>query len=630
MKTISFSVMLFYLIFSASFAQHDESVSIFDKTFSTSIFAYEETHQTSNRHFGFTEINGDFLQPITFFSYNNSGWVVPGMWKPNSEGTFGSINIFDSGVSQPISNSMILVDLNGNGKKDVVVVTGSNLKTFLNNSNTISGINQTINDGSGTYADAGNFNSDNTSNDVAVVNNGYVRIFKNFGNGNLSTSYYGPFNLSASKVKVRKMTTKISPYIENLSIKADLVIISGSYVKVYVNDDDNGIISTPFASIDVGFTISDLEVADMNGDGYNYIIVTGEDQIRVYLNDNGTSINSTSSFDGNENYSSYLINPLVKAYDLDRDGRRDLIFMSSFEGAGVLYLNSPTGMDEDLYQTFELNSNQTGNTVYQIDVFDIYNTGAPAFIFSFNYFIPLTSVYPSKLNFLEPIDMDPPPVPPHVNKSQFLDGSLFRPVLNIHKRDERDVGEFEIWKKKIGVSEPPYVFEYLTTISASTGDITEFIDYSEYIVYAPPPNGNRYEPNCFYYVVALDKELQESANSNEVDFMVGTDVVDKEESDNFSSGSEFKIPTPKDFKVNNFPNPFNPTTKIVFTLPSSEFVSLKVYNVLGQEVKTLINEPRHKGYHWVEFDGSSLSSGLYFYVIQAGQYKETKRIILLK
>lgn len=159
MKPLIFLSAFLFLISTRSISQHDETVSIFNKTFSTSIFSYDEIHQTSNRYFGFTEINGDYLQPISIFSYNNSGWIAPGLWRPNSYGVFGSVNIFDSGIGQSIPNGIVLVDLIGNGKKDVVVVTGSELKTHLNNSNSIGGVNQTINDGAGTYVNAGNFNN---------------------------------------------------------------------------------------------------------------------------------------------------------------------------------------------------------------------------------------------------------------------------------------------------------------------------------------------------------------------------------------------------------------------------------------------------------------------------------------
>jgi len=80
----------------------------------------------------------------------------------------------------------------------------------------------------------------------------------------------------------------------------------------------------------------------------------------------------------------------------------------------------------------------------------------------------------------------------------------------------------------------------------------------------------------------------------------------------------------------NYPNPFNPSTKIKFQIPENSFVTLKVYDVLGNEVATLVNQEKPIGSYNVEFDASSLPSGIYLYQLQAGNYFETKKMILLK
>jgi hypothetical protein len=80
----------------------------------------------------------------------------------------------------------------------------------------------------------------------------------------------------------------------------------------------------------------------------------------------------------------------------------------------------------------------------------------------------------------------------------------------------------------------------------------------------------------------------------------------------------------------NYPNPFNPTTKIEFAVPASGNVSLKVFNVLGQEVTTLINKQMQAGVHQVNFDASKLSSGLYIYKLESGANIITKKMMLLK
>ena len=82
--------------------------------------------------------------------------------------------------------------------------------------------------------------------------------------------------------------------------------------------------------------------------------------------------------------------------------------------------------------------------------------------------------------------------------------------------------------------------------------------------------------------------------------------------------------------LQNYPNPFNPSTTIKFQIPNSSFVNLKVYDVLGNEVATLVNEEKPAGTYQLSFDASNLSSGIYFYKLQAGNIVETKKMILLK
>jgi hypothetical protein len=80
----------------------------------------------------------------------------------------------------------------------------------------------------------------------------------------------------------------------------------------------------------------------------------------------------------------------------------------------------------------------------------------------------------------------------------------------------------------------------------------------------------------------------------------------------------------------NYPNPFNPSTKIRFSLPKSGYVTLKVYDVLGREVETLVQGERAAGSYSVEWTPNNLASGVYLYRIQAGAYTETKKLMLLR
>jgi len=101
----------------------------------------------------------------------------------------------------------------------------------------------------------------------------------------------------------------------------------------------------------------------------------------------------------------------------------------------------------------------------------------------------------------------------------------------------------------------------------------------------------------------------------------GTDIED------FNAG---KIPTFFTL-AQNYPNPFNPTTRISYLLPGSEFVSLKVYDIIGREIKTLVSEFQTAGTYSINFDANELTGGIYLYRLQiGGKFTETKKMILIK
>ncbi|MFA5806017.1 MAG: exo-alpha-sialidase [Melioribacteraceae bacterium] len=88
---------------------------------------------------------------------------------------------------------------------------------------------------------------------------------------------------------------------------------------------------------------------------------------------------------------------------------------------------------------------------------------------------------------------------------------------------------------------------------------------------------------------------------------------------------------PTEFQLmQNYPNPFNPTTSISFSIPQAVFVTLKVYDMLGREISTLVNGELEAGYHEVNFDASKLASGIYFYKLQVGGFVDMKKMILTK
>jgi hypothetical protein len=107
--------------------------------------------------------------------------------------------------------------------------------------------------------------------------------------------------------------------------------------------------------------------------------------------------------------------------------------------------------------------------------------------------------------------------------------------------------------------------------------------------------------------------------------------IDNNGKSSYSTFIDVKLELPKKFVLEqNYPNPFNPNTNIRFQLPKDSRVSIKIYNMLGQEVSTLIDQDMSAGYQTISFDASKIASGTYLYRIEAGSFSNVKKMIILK
>ena len=143
-------------------------------------------------------------------------------------------------------------------------------------------------------------------------------------------------------------------------------------------------------------------------------------------------------------------------------------------------------------------------------------------------------------------------------------------------------------------------------------------------------------------IILIPKEEKEVTYTFDVNYNIGNVKADTIEfliTDNKSVYLtkqfilQYSLPT--EYKLEqNFPNPFNPTTKIRFSIPDKgaglALTELKVYDILGNEVSTLVNEPKEPGYYEVEFNASELASGVYIYRLQASSFVFTKKMLMLK
>ena len=142
------------------------------------------------------------------------------------------------------------------------------------------------------------------------------------------------------------------------------------------------------------------------------------------------------------------------------------------------------------------------------------------------------------------------------------------------------------------------------------------------IWYASSPNGGEWSDYINTNIIGGDPSVLKISDTNYIMIYTGPPYTTTVYT---VSGSVF------DFHLfQNYPNPFNPVTNLEFGISDLGFVSLRVYDPAGKEVKILVNENLSAGNYKIEFDGSDLPSGIYFYKLETGEFKETKSMILLK
>lgn len=212
---------------------------------------------------------------------------------------------------------------------------------------------------------------------------------------------------------------------------------------------------------------------------------------------------------------------------------------------------------------------------------------------------------------------------------------LFQPKLNWDLNTEPDFtgfngtpGTYNIYRGVQNECSPDIEpsFYYLTSVSSTTN---EYIDYNNYLY--PRGGGGgvcTYQYKSYSYKIeAIDNTNKVSLRSDRSIINGYTDPCAPLDSPNSNNNNEL----PLQFNFYNYPNPFNPTTQIKYEIPQNSFVTVKIYNSLGEEVVSLVNnEYRNAGKYSVLFDGSNIASGIYFYSIEAGVFKDVKKMVLLK
>lgn len=188
-------------------------------------------------------------------------------------------------------------------------------------------------------------------------------------------------------------------------------------------------------------------------------------------------------------------------------------------------------------------------------------------------------------------------------------------------------GQVDYWAKTLETQLPSgadlqwIVYQANTPFNYQAGD-TAYVDVE--IELTVGSTLGKYEIGYFVTNAALDftePEYYSFRLENPITVTQGTSVQN-------SASPEASL---KDYKLSqNYPNPFNPMTTIVYDLPTAGMTTLKLYNLLGEEVTTLVSEHKEAGSYQLQFDASKLKTGVYYYTIKSGDFEATKKLVLVK
>ena len=222
------------------------------------------------------------------------------------------------------------------------------------------------------------------------------------------------------------------------------------------------------------------------------------------------------------------------------------------------------------------------------------------------------------------------------------------PINNVTLAQSQAIPSYE--------EEPPVSFSTISPTSEANMSST-IINFKWFSTVDPDPNDeivyriaystNWSDTSTYVYTAEIEDTSMSLLLGNDLQYYWVAQAIDKDGfivSSNYNTPHTFIIGTlsneeeliPDEFALHqNFPNPFNPTTNIQYDLPNEEFVNIVIFDVMGRNIRSLINEKKSAGYHRIQWDakndfGEPVSAGMYIYIIRAGENRAVKKMVLLK
>jgi hypothetical protein len=549
-------------------------------------------------------------------------------------------------------------DFNGDGKPDVM--TG--LVDFFNSDSLMVFLNQTAPGNStasftprkafyspqSTGNSLGDINNDGKLDIVSCSNTAINILLNTTSPGSATASFSGAYTIYTS---VAVAFSKIC--IEDLNGDGKPDISFGDFdteqLKVFFNTTAPGAATPSFSSVTT-FPAYDSPTrvcaSDFNGDGKPDIALLNSPSgidfkvFTVYINNTVTGA-AAPSFSTGFDFTTNKTSSDMKISDINNDGRPDVL-LSGFNGDSVgIYLNSTTiGGSTPSFRplkTFYVFNEFSG----VLSTGDFNSDGLPDIYVSagrddstFTVLLNTTTPGATTASLSSPVQYTGRDRALNMTSADFnLDGKTDMAIGNY------DEGSFSVLMNTASLPLPVE----LAAFSAGVNGNTVMLNW----------NTVSEENNSGFEI----ERISFGTGWNKIGFVAGKGTVNTQQNYSFtdnelSSGrynyrlkqidyngnykyytlqNEVVIGVPSKFELSqNYPNPFNPTTIINYQLAINSFVNLKIYDVAGREVMQLVNEIKQAGYYTVKFDGSMLSSGMYFYKIQAGDFVSTKKMILVK